>query len=350
MEFISSSTQLEATQDWFTDRIVELMRERKVGFVDAARLVAHDNLTGHDEHATRSARPDPLGLFRGEPPVRAAVVFAVAHQRAANPDPDLPLVAEQLAPDGIATRALVGDYGEGRTTIRRDPTAAEIVGTIQAAVVALGDLARRAGTSGELLVFFDGHGDSHGMVGSDGKELPFDELLKLNDQAVAANVRLVVVSNGCYQAAGVLLAELLANRALEQRLTAAKLPAERAAALAATLAGAARLIDLGRSLSQPLEEVGRIAHGADHAWSAAETAAALRRTLSGVERLAGAGPELDDRIQAVRHGLSGDGADAARVVELAPVLNDVSDRLTEEIARLQELVGAELDVAAGSSA
>ena len=344
MEFIASSTQLEATQDWFTERIVELMGERKIGFVEAARLVAHDNLTGHGEHATRSARPDPLDLFE-DAPVRRAVVLAVAHYHGDDPDPELPRVAEQLAPDGIASKALEADYGPPGVEILRDPSAAEMSAVLERAISDLGAAAARAGKHGELLVFFDGHGNSHGIAGSDGEEITFDDLAKLNEKAVAANVHLVVVSNGCFQGAGVLLAERLTNLALAERLQAAKLPPERTGQLLAALTAAADLIDVGQALSQPLEEVGRIAGGDDHAWSETETVSALRATLERVASRAEASVDVSERLTSVRARLAADSTDGKQVAALAADLDYVSDSLTEEIAALQELVTAQLDAA-----
>jgi hypothetical protein len=71
-----------------------------------------------------------------------------------------------------------------------------------------------------------------------------------------------------------------------------------AESIRATLRGAGQLIDLGRSLSQALEEAGRIAHGADHAWSASETSLELWTSLSRVEALPAASGELNERIRA----------------------------------------------------
>jgi hypothetical protein len=349
MEFIASSTQTESTRDWFTVRIVELMAERRIGFVEAARVAAHDNLTGYGEHATRSARPDPLGLF-DDAPVRQALVLAVAHPHGEHADPELPRVAEQLAPDGMATRALESDYGARDLRIVHDPTAAEMRVALRAAIDELGETVAGSGRRGELTFFFDGHGDSWGMAGSDGEELTFDELEDANRRAVAANVQLIVVSNGCFQGAGVLLAERLANTALATRLGAAQVPPERAAELSSMLAGSERLVEFARVLSPVLEELGRIATGLPHITPAAEAVRALHDYLEPLDRelgFAAASPMLNRAIRTLWEILSKpEPASDAQLALLVAQLNLISDTLTEEVAQLQELVGVQLDLAA----
>jgi hypothetical protein len=349
LEFIASSTQLESTRDWFTVRIVELMGERRVGFVEAARVAAHDNLTGYGEHATRSARPDPLGLF-DDAPVRQALVLAVARPRGEHADPELPRVAEQLAPDGIATRALESDYGAEHMRILHDPTAAEMRIALQDGIDELGKNAARSGRRGELTLFFDGHGDSAGMAGADGEELTFDELQDANRRAVAANVQLIVVSNGCFQGAGVVLAERLVNAALEARVQSARLAPKRAEELSSMLAAAGQLIEFARKLSPVLEELGRIAGASPHAATPTEAVRALYdslEALDGEHGFAEASTRLNAHIESARTRLAKiDPDDPEQLGALVADLNVVSDSLTEEVAQLQELVGVQLDLAA----
>ena len=352
MEFIASSTQTEATYDWFTARIVKLMRERHVGFAEAARTVARDNLTGHGERATRSADLRPLDPL-AEPPLRRAIAFSVAHY--GGREHDLPKVASNLGPRGMATRALKSDYGAANTAVLRDPTAAQMAAVIQQAIAEVGRAAAAAGRPGELLLFFDGHGNHTGMEGSDGEMFTLEQLQSLDEAAVAAGVHLIVISNECMQGAGVLLAEQIGNRTLSERVDAAGLPAESAQELHATLDQLQLLIEFAQFLTPTLRDLGELANGEAGEHTPAEDVRELRDHMELLDSFdhfvdhgfAAASPELNERIQAVWKQLSTiDPGNHDQLVALVRDLDYVSDELTEEVARLQWLVQTQLDLSA----
>jgi hypothetical protein len=351
LEFIASSTQTGATYDWFTARIVRLMRTREIGFAEAARLVARDNLTGHGERATRSADLRPLDPLAAEP-LRRVLAFAVAHY--GGKAPDLQKVATNLGPRGMATRALQGDYGKNSTTVLRDPTVAEMAAAIGAAIVDLGAAAARKRRRGELTLFFDGHGNSAGMEGSDGEMFTLDQLQGLAEAAGAAGVDLIVISNECMQGAGVLLAEQLGNRALGTRVDAAGLPPERAQELHDKLGELERLIEFAQFLSPVLQQLGDVASGESSPGSRDENVRGLHdsmETFSGFDPylatgFAAAGSELNQRIQAAwKRTATIHASDPEQFVALVRDLDVISDELTEEVARLQYLVKTQLDLA-----
>jgi hypothetical protein len=352
MEFISSSTQTEFAEGWFTDRVVQLMHQRHIGFVEAARAIARGNLTGHGEHATRSGdlrAVDPLA----DPPLRRALALSVAHYHGPHHDPNLPEVASQLGTHGTATQALRQDYGGANTRIVRDPTAAQIGAAIQQEITTLGRAAAHDGRQAELTIVFGGHGDHTGMEGSDGTMFTLAALSALNQAAMAVGVHLIVISDECMQGAGALLAEELASPTMRQRVDAAPVPPERAAAMRETLGHAEQLIEFAQSLNPVLDDLGVIAEGDTAGQTPTQAVADLRLHLLMLDSydhfvargFVAASPELNLRIQAVWGRLRTiHPSNHAQVVALVRDLRFISDHLTEEVAQLQELVQTELDL------
>ena len=135
-EFLASSNQTESTADYYTVRIVQIMRQHNVGFVEAARLVAKRNLTGHGEQAGRSGHLSTLktaDIFVEI--VRQALAIQVSN--VPGRDRDLPITAAHLSERGLATQALRRDYGANNVSVVRNPTAAVIQQRISAGITKL---------------------------------------------------------------------------------------------------------------------------------------------------------------------------------------------------------------------
>src|SRR5207302_2123212 len=98
--------------------------------------------------------------------------------------------------------------------------------------------------------------------------------------------------------------------------------------------------------------LGRIANGSPHVSTAAEAVKTLHDFLDGSgafvqHGFAAASSTLNEAIRAVRNLLpTFDPGSEAQLATLVSQLDLISDRLTEEVAELQELVGVQLDLAA----
>lgn len=193
-EVISGASGAQTSTGENTDQsVMEAILDRS-DVVDELRENATENdrrLVSSDYEGGSHPMQSP-NLARGEFALRYGIGFLCFDYE--GEDEDLPDVEDMSQKSSLYLAAF---RGLAKTKHYENPTAREIVATIQTWVVRLGQKLAGRGQA-ELVVSFQGHGERGNVVAVDGVEVTSAKLLAIAKKAVRLRVSITYVLDACY--------------------------------------------------------------------------------------------------------------------------------------------------------